>query len=62
MSDEESSFPEECEYCGTPLEAEVRYPTTTVDEESGALDIFTFCSEECKEKWLDEYDNESNLA
>lgn len=51
MSDEGTSFPEVCDYCGTPLEVEVRYPTSTVDSENGVLQIFTFCDEECKRTW-----------
>ena len=51
MSDEGLLFPEWCDHCGTPLEVEVRYPTSTVDGENGVLQIFTFCDEECKAKW-----------
>jgi hypothetical protein len=54
MSDGTSSFPEACDHCGTALEAEVRYPTTTVSEDDGDVSIFTFCGEECKEDWLDD--------
>ena len=60
MSNEESPFPEECDYCGTSLTEEIQYPTTTEDGENGGLEIFTFCSEECKEKWLNEYSDESD--
>lgn len=60
MSDEESPFPEECMYCGTPLDEEVRYPTITVDGENGDLNIYTFCSEECKGKWLNQHGDESD--
>jgi len=60
MSGAGSAFPEECKYCVTSLREEVRYPTTTVDKENGDLYIFTFCSKECKEKWLAEYGDEPN--
>jgi endogenous inhibitor of DNA gyrase (YacG/DUF329 family) len=60
MSYEESPFPEECDYCGTPLDEEVRYPTTTVDRKNRDIHIFTFCSEECKEEWLNEHIEGSN--
>lgn len=60
MSGEESPFPSECDYCGTSLKEEVRYPTTTIDMEDGDIEIFTFCSEECKEQWLTEQRDGSN--
>jgi len=55
-----ASFPKECEYCGTSLREEVRYPTTTVDKKNGDLSIFTFCSEECKDKWLTDSEDDLN--
>lgn len=58
MSDEGTTFPEECDHCGTSLGADVRCPTATVDGENGGLHISTFCSEECKSKWLDERGDE----
>jgi hypothetical protein len=51
MSNDGASFPERCDYCGTQLGEEVRYPTATVDGENGSLQIFTFCDEECKANW-----------
>ena len=60
MSYEESPFPEECDYRGTPLDEEVRYPTTIVDGENGDIHIFTFCSEERKEGWLNDHGEGSN--
>jgi len=50
-----ASFPAGCDYCGTPFEEDVRYPTTTVDGENGDLCIYTFCDGECKGDWLDEH-------
>jgi hypothetical protein len=55
MSDEGMLFPERCDYCGTPLKMEVRYPTSTVNGENGVLQIFTFCNEECKRTWHTEH-------
>jgi ribosomal protein L24E len=54
MGDESSSFPTRCQYCGTPFEIGVRYPTVTEAGEDGALRIYTFCSEACKSMWAKE--------
>ena len=58
MSDEGVSFPEACDYCGSPPEEEVRYPTATIDGENEDLHLFTFYSEECKGKFRNEHREE----
>lgn len=54
MTEEGTTFPTRCDYCGAHLEAGIRYPTLTVDGEDESLSIFTFCDEECKRAWGNE--------
>ncbi|MFC7081998.1 DUF7576 family protein [Halorussus caseinilyticus] len=51
MSDGQTTFPRQCDHCGTPFETNVRYPTATEDGECDSLEIHTFCDEECKSAW-----------
>ena len=60
MSELGSSFPDQCDNCDASLGEDMRYPTTTVDGTNGDIRIFTFCSEECREGWVDERDAEPN--
>lgn len=48
---DESVSLSECAYCGTPIRANVRYPTHTVPTEDG-VHLYIFCDEICKSAWL----------
>jgi hypothetical protein len=48
---EGEGFSQACANCGVRLEHGVWHPCETERDEAGALDIFTFCSEECRDDW-----------
>lgn len=45
---------ERCEYCGKAVETGEWYPVTKERDADGSLRLYSFCSEECQEKWREE--------
>lgn len=54
MSDRDADGPEtaddRCTHCEEPIETDEWHPVRTVERE-GALIVYTFCSNACREAW-----------
>lgn len=46
----ETTF-ETCDYCGGSFEYDVSYPVVTCRDESGDVELYSFCDEECQQAW-----------
>lgn len=43
-----------CERCGTSIETADWYPIAAERDEEGYLDLYHFCSEDCRTAWPEE--------
>ncbi|ELZ31424.1 YHS domain-containing protein [Halogeometricum pallidum JCM 14848] len=43
-----------CDRCGNPIETSDWYPMEKERDSDGELRLYSFCSDGCKEAWLDE--------
>lgn len=54
-SDQHDTFGERCEYCGTSINTSDWYPVTKQRDSDGSIRLYSFCSEDCQDAWLDEH-------
>ena len=43
-----------CEQCGATVDTSDWYPVTNERGEDGSVELYDFCSRECRDAWLDE--------
>lgn len=53
-SDRSDGPEKRCEYCGGPIDTSDWYPVGKDRDPDGSLRLYSFCSEACRDSWLDE--------
>lgn len=52
--DADAGVEKTCERCGTAIETSDWYPIAAEREADGSLDLYPFCSENCRDAWREE--------